>query len=227
MTNQELEELIQAAMRRMLEEQLSYAANEQERLQAEQSFKRGVRLRPPALPGEIERCEAFLGRRFSASYRHFLLLHNGWDGFFDGGGLFGTEDYFSNAENMLIGIWKWVQADPKLWDKDWYVEWKAPLGEPVPDFYRPQNFYRFMDADPTSSGQAARWQEYIKAYPEVMGEPFVAKHTIIGEGEQGSLFLNIDSANQDGEMEIFDADTFCGSQSHATFYEFLKSYAQE
>ncbi len=158
---------------------------------------------PPATTEAIERCEQFLGRKFSPSYRHFLGLHDGWPHFQKNDNLLGTQDYtspaFQTKFSQLIRDNLNTVADFDL----------SELDETL--FY-PQNWYRFVDSKARNLGKNLPAILYdvkkiIDAYREdhkCFGDILMCKHTMIGLSENNSncVVLDTGTLRRNGEMKV-------------------------
>lgn len=85
-------------------------------------------LHPPADPAETARFEERHGRSFPPSYRRFLSLHNGWEGFRDVFTLIGVSG--QHTEKALEGIRQTV----RIFDQKWNSLFAADAEQKVLEF---------------------------------------------------------------------------------------------
>jgi hypothetical protein len=161
------------------------------------------RLRRGASPTQIESCERAIERPFSASYKHFLRLHDGWENYDGQWLLLGTVDFSSE-------------------------EIRAALKTRVDDFIRGISASEVssgeleQEIDPADAEAVERW---ISEFEENEDWLCLPKHTIIGftPDSDGMLLLDVNTRSPGGEMNVVKYYFNSGVQDReANFYEFIR-----
>lgn len=210
MSDAELEQLIHTLQQLTLEWYID--------LDAEEDFESEVVLHLPATPAQIDECEAFLGRRFPKSYRHFLSLHNGWKNCLRSYDFLGTDDY-QNKEirEHLAMIHQAVLGG-----------WDAPIqGLPIETFY-PEHIYRLIDSASPVSPTLQPLKSFLDDFNETSSDLCFPKHTCLNLGDSTVNFLLVnDKSSGNEEMEIAWYFAQGGGQGrHPNFYSLLEALAE-
>lgn len=218
MTDEEMEELLQKAAQEEIE-------------MLEDLYADPIELRPPASPEQIAQCEAFLGRAFPPSYRHFLSLHNGFktkhEWYF-----MGTEDYKTATAQRQIALINRIGFDVE--DVD--------VSELPDDVFYPQNLYPLLDGKVLIPEHLRYLKEFADHFDEardITHDPhtsfctpqtwlFLPKHTLISFQEDNDCYRFFDTGTRfkDGEMNLLDYCCDGGIQGcYADFYDYLRAWA--
>lgn len=139
---------------------------------------------PPAAEAEVRAFELARDIRFPPSYRSFLSLHNGWQGYAYGFTLIGVSG--SHTDRALQDIEETIE----IWKDAWTDAHGPPTAESIREYVRRGDGRNPLEAD---------WSPYL---PHEL--PFGTNFN------GGLLFFRRSAPSAGGELEVFAWETDCG-----------------